>query len=239
MKHIYTTLRALYGALAFWFLFAPPPTAGCTGDCNNDAEVTIDEIVTMVNIALGAADVTTCATGDANTDGEITIDEIIRAVGFALTSCPPTGACKKVQVTVQLDFDPNSVPDLAGISLQLAFRSSLATLPPDRVSDNIEDVSGSDGFFDAQLVPANQEPFDQSLNLSYVASLTLNPGPLVLVTFDCAGSAAPTSQDFACYVTGASDSGGFPALGDVRCRAEVLPPGQGFGKLQELFGGVR
>jgi len=41
----------------------------------------------MVNVALGNADVGTCAAGDANTDGQITVDEILTAVHNALNGC--------------------------------------------------------------------------------------------------------------------------------------------------------
>jgi hypothetical protein len=64
-----------------------PPSA-CTGDCNQDQEVTVNELLTMVNIALGNAPVANCLNGDANVDGEITIDEILSAVNHALGSCP-------------------------------------------------------------------------------------------------------------------------------------------------------
>ncbi|MGD0947829.1 MAG: CARDB domain-containing protein [Candidatus Binatia bacterium] len=66
----------------------PAPTpAGCTGDCNADNRVTVDEILTMVNIALGNTDVNTCAAGDANQDGVITVNEILMAVNNALNGC--------------------------------------------------------------------------------------------------------------------------------------------------------
>ncbi|GBD27226.1 hypothetical protein HRbin30_02571 [bacterium HR30] len=61
--------------------------ATCAGDCGGDGEVTVDEIVRMVNIALGAAPVDQCRAGDGNGDGEITIDEIIAAVNKALAGC--------------------------------------------------------------------------------------------------------------------------------------------------------
>lgn len=227
MKNTYQTWRIWLATLSLWLLSVPPPTVACTGDCNNDGEVTIDEIITMVNIALGTSSVATCARGDTNGDGEITIDEVIQAVGFALAGCPTTGGCETIQTVLQLDFDANSIPDLAGVSLRVAFRSSVTTLSPESVFDSIEDVSGRDGFFDAQIVPTDDGSFDQSLNLSYVASSALAPGPLVVVTFTCSGETIPTSEDFACTVTGASDSGGFPAPAEVGCRVEVLPPGQG------------
>jgi hypothetical protein len=71
----------------------PTPTVGapgCIGDCNGDGEVSVDELLTMVNIALGTADIASCVAGDANRDGTITIDEILAAVVNALNGCPQT-----------------------------------------------------------------------------------------------------------------------------------------------------
>lgn len=64
--------------------------AVCAGDCNGDEDVTIDELIRMVNIALGTAEVGQCSAGDGNGDGEITIDEIVRAVNVALGGCQPS-----------------------------------------------------------------------------------------------------------------------------------------------------
>jgi hypothetical protein len=49
--------------------------------------VTVDELVTMVNIALGSLDVSVCAAGDVDADGSITINEIIVAVGSVALGC--------------------------------------------------------------------------------------------------------------------------------------------------------
>jgi len=49
--------------------------------------VTIDEILTMVDIALGNTPISTCGAGDANHDNQITIDEILTAVNNALIGC--------------------------------------------------------------------------------------------------------------------------------------------------------
>jgi CSLREA domain-containing protein len=66
---------------------APMP-GSCHGDCGNDGAVTVNEIITMVNIALGTANVSSCIAGDADGSGDITINEIIAAVNNALTACP-------------------------------------------------------------------------------------------------------------------------------------------------------
>lgn len=65
-----------------------PAGSGCTGDCDGNGRVTINELLTMVNIALGNADVGTCLPGDANHDGTIDVSEILAAIDNALTGCP-------------------------------------------------------------------------------------------------------------------------------------------------------
>lgn len=66
----------------------PTQAAPCAGDCNGSGEVSISELITMVNIALGTSPVTLCEAGDLNHNGIITVNEIITAVGNALGSCP-------------------------------------------------------------------------------------------------------------------------------------------------------
>ena len=64
----------------------------CVGDCNRNSEVTVNELITMVNIALGAADQSICVAGDADGSGEITIGDIVAAVNSARDGCsPPVG----------------------------------------------------------------------------------------------------------------------------------------------------
>jgi hypothetical protein len=79
------------------FALAPPApenNAGqtaklaCAADCNGDGQVSVNEIVTMVDIALGSAPLSECEPGDANHDGQITINEILTAVDNALNGCP-------------------------------------------------------------------------------------------------------------------------------------------------------
>jgi len=69
----------------------PTPTAiaGCPGDCDGSGSVDINELLTLVNIALGNSSVAACAAGDTDKDGQISIDEILAAVHAALNSCPP------------------------------------------------------------------------------------------------------------------------------------------------------
>jgi hypothetical protein len=74
-------------ALGLWAFAPHAETQGCVGDCGGDGAVTVNELLVMVNVALGTADVSQCAAGDTNGDGTITINEILTAVNNALGSC--------------------------------------------------------------------------------------------------------------------------------------------------------
>ena len=67
---------------AYEFNSPGPP---CVGDCGGNEQVTVDELLIMINIALGNPG--TCSAGDANHDGQITVDEIITAINNALGGC--------------------------------------------------------------------------------------------------------------------------------------------------------
>ncbi len=84
--------RWLFVVVTAWVLGGSAPSLGqCIGDCNADGEVTVDEIVTMVNVALGNQPAQACPAGDRDGDGGITVDEIVAAVNNLLTACPAGG----------------------------------------------------------------------------------------------------------------------------------------------------
>jgi hypothetical protein len=95
------TLKVLVTAALVIALGRPIAALGpCTGDCNGDGEVTIEEILRMVNIALGQTSLSECHAGDGNCDGEIAVDDIIVAVNNALgdpqacvRTCDSGGGC--------------------------------------------------------------------------------------------------------------------------------------------------
>lgn len=60
----------------------------CPGDCNVDSAVTVDEILAIVNVALGTTGVDACHAADVDQNGAVTIDELLTAVTVALNVCP-------------------------------------------------------------------------------------------------------------------------------------------------------
>jgi len=68
----------------------PTPTPNleaCVGDCDGSGDVGVNEIITLVNIALGTQPLSVCMPGDEDNDGVINIPEIITAVNNALNGC--------------------------------------------------------------------------------------------------------------------------------------------------------
>lgn len=59
----------------------------CLGDCNRDGAVSIDELVTGVNIAVGAAPINRCYALDRNTNRSVEIDELVGGTLHALDGC--------------------------------------------------------------------------------------------------------------------------------------------------------
>jgi hypothetical protein len=91
--------RLLAVILPSFLSFAPAVFAGtsdCTGDCNGDQKVSVDELVVGTQLAL-ATGVAGCTAIDADGDASVSIDELVIAVGHALGGCPtlptptPTG----------------------------------------------------------------------------------------------------------------------------------------------------
>ena len=59
----------------------------CAGDCDQNGGVSVNELITMVSIALGNLDITACEAGDPSGDGMIRIDEIVAGINNALGAC--------------------------------------------------------------------------------------------------------------------------------------------------------
>ena len=59
----------------------------CNGDCNGNDQVTVDELLKGVNIALGNLPVADCPAFDSDANGIVTVDELLKAVNTALNGC--------------------------------------------------------------------------------------------------------------------------------------------------------
>lgn len=86
-----SVVRLLAVALAGIFSVGSLDAEVYPGDCDGSAEVPIEELVRVVNIAPGAASLEACAVADQDGDGQVTIEEVILAVNIALYRCVSAG----------------------------------------------------------------------------------------------------------------------------------------------------
>ncbi|HSP96959.1 MAG TPA: penicillin acylase family protein, partial [Candidatus Dormibacteraeota bacterium] len=90
----------------------------CPGDCRDDGRVSIDELITGVNIALGSSAVDVCAPLDLNGDGVVAINELITAVNRALGTCfDATVALPGLPGPTDVVYDSFGIPHIYGPDL--------------------------------------------------------------------------------------------------------------------------
>src|SRR5437879_3945691 len=81
----------IFSLFATALLLARCTTAGaqqaCVGDCDGSGDVTVNELVTGVTIALGTAQLSTCPVFDQDGSGQVEIYELIGGVNDALNGC--------------------------------------------------------------------------------------------------------------------------------------------------------
>ena len=80
----------------------------CVGDCNNDAQVTVNELIVGVNIALDTSPLSACTSFDVDHSSSVEINEILQAVNNALCGC--NNPCSAPAATPT----PTSTPTLRG-----------------------------------------------------------------------------------------------------------------------------
>lgn len=128
---------ALLAALRL-VLALPAGAVLCVGDCGLDGEVTVDEILVGVGIALGQGQIEACPAFDRDGDGGVTVDEILAAVGAALDGCTPNRAPRTADLPAYRTYPGQQVrvaiPGTDADGDRLRFESD--TLPPGATLDS-------------------------------------------------------------------------------------------------------
>jgi hypothetical protein len=118
---------------------APRPvsagTGTCTGDCNRDLRVVINELILAVDIALGGSLLAACLAADTDEDQVVRLNELITAVGNSLDGCDkspatetPTATPEPVfRVCVEIAAMPDAPGSAAGLYVGLEPLGLVAT----------------------------------------------------------------------------------------------------------------
>jgi hypothetical protein len=111
-------------ALVGWLFNASPAGAICVGDCSGNRKVSVNELVTGVNIALGALPIEQCAALDCEGNGHVPINCLVRGVNDALGSCPSNVQNPTVEGPVSggsgVPFVASTMFDLAEVGYEQA-----------------------------------------------------------------------------------------------------------------------
>jgi hypothetical protein len=92
----------------------------CAGDCDGNGEVTVDDILLLVNIALGGAPITACA----GVDGPVTVTEILQAVNGALDGCVVPAPTDTATATPAPPATPTQTPPFQCTAAAVSFNAT-------------------------------------------------------------------------------------------------------------------
>lgn len=121
----------------------------CPGDCNGDGQVTVDELVLAVSIALGDIPLANCPAADLSGENQITVDELVAAVNAALNGCAPTPTATEQNGATVTPLPPTETPPSPTSSSTptptqetAPFWASLAPLPRARQEVGVAELGG-------------------------------------------------------------------------------------------------
>ncbi len=153
----------------------PPSGSGCLGDCNADSVVRVSELVKMVNINLGRAELDECPdAADGNSNGQVEVSELVTAVRNNLQGCSlatPSSVTPSRSLTLS---DPqgtrgsdvpvdvtisNTSADVAGVQVDILYDpAGVDVIDPDNDCALAAGLSASDYSLASTRVPAGETP---------------------------------------------------------------------------------
>ena len=185
MQRFILSGRALVAAAAITFLplaaGATPAGPSCAGDCDGSGDVTVDEIIVLIGVALGENPSSPClATADLDQNGTITVDELLTTINQALLGCYEIGSCDDPAVVAS---EPLCALDEAEFTCDF-LNPEHCLLPYPSSVFLVEDETTDTGLrisFPAEGMPRNRifpiDPTDHDDLDGY------SPGPMLLALF--------------------------------------------------------
>jgi cysteine-rich repeat protein len=149
-------------------------------------------------------------------DGLEECDDGNDTAGDGCTGCTvdPVGCSGDIEVTVSVDYDETSFPEVQGVELNLHYPSAVS-IPGSgeeaSVQGRVTDL-GAAAILQANDADTNADGQDDRLRIVYAAAGNIPPRPLVRVAFDCEEATTLEAADFPCEVTGAADPLGLPVI---------------------------
>lgn len=143
-----------------------PSSAECVGDCDGNANVSIDEIITLVRIALGEVPVSGCLSANADGSDAVTVTDVLSAVGNALNGCvEPRESCTFTGgATVKETLGLTEAARLA-----IPIKHVIILMKENRSFDHIFGTLHEQGQPDSEPIPADFRNPTSSTHKSFVS----------------------------------------------------------------------
>ncbi|MBX3026465.1 hypothetical protein KF840_16275 [bacterium] len=112
--------RSLVAAIALLAVAAAGRAQLCPADCDDDAVVAVNELITCVGIVLADGPTTACPACDGDADGVVVINELIAGVNSALAGCAGGDLPDLAPISARsVAMNPACITDTSEIDLQL------------------------------------------------------------------------------------------------------------------------
>ena len=168
----------------------PSPAANdCVGDCDGNGIVTVDELVTGVNIALGHTSPAQCPAFDCNHGGQMGVNCVVKAVDAAINGCSslsvPTASATPTATTTQTPLPTDTAPAPAATATFTAATTATATGTATATSTATETGTAAASATPTQTPPATPP--------EHTATATLTLPPTLTRTVTSTWTATPAS----------------------------------------------
>lgn len=161
--------------VALLLLLASPAAAQlCAGDCDGDGQVTVDEMIDGVNIALQRSSIDSCRVFDRNDNGAVDIEELVEAVEAVMRGCPgktlppPAATATDLPTATPTSTDPppppTSTPTPTATATIGAGTECASLQPPASFGEGFVDLTAD---VESDLVPIAEPPLDVPPYLSF------------------------------------------------------------------------
>jgi hypothetical protein len=142
----------------------------CSGDCDGNQVVTVNELVKGVNIALGTSQLGECEAFDRDQNGTVSVDELVAAVRNALEGC--TSPVTQVEINIH-----GSVLGATGTG------GDVAPIADAEVRGTVDRNGDGETQQDEELTSTSGEEGD------YALRVLVGPGKTVVIGFQAEGFA--------------------------------------------------
>lgn len=156
----------------------------CPGDCNGDGQVSVNELVRAVAIAVGVSPLGECAVIDTSGNGSAEVGELVAAVGSALNGCgggegsvcggPVTSAPKLCDLTIT----PKRTTAFGTIRISFAISDLEGDLT--QICGALAEKSEGQPTLDCDPIDAEPEPVNAILELPAITLMGAANGTYVL-----------------------------------------------------------